>query len=95
VYDYAGHRVIFHGGAVQGYRGSIALVPDRDLGVVILWNSTSSVPSGLMPTILDSAFGLQGDWLDLDEDDVDLLYATRKQSRDYGSDASTARAKPR
>jgi beta-lactamase class C len=98
VYDYAGHRVVFHGGAVQGYRASIALVPERDLGVVILWNSTSGVPSGLMPTILDSAIGLApGDWLDLDEDDVDLLYANRQQSQpgtQPGSEASVSRAKP-
>jgi beta-lactamase class C len=98
VYDYAGHRVVFHGGAVQGYRASIALVPERDLGVVILWNSTSGVPSGLMPTILDSAIGLTpGDWLDLDEDDVDLLYANRQQSQPAtqpGAEASVSRAKP-
>ena len=97
VYDYAGHRVVFHGGAVQGYRGAIALLPERDLGVVVLWNSTSGLPSGLVPTILDSALGLSGDWLDVDEEDVDLLYASKLQSTpaDAGSDASTARAKPR
>ncbi len=95
VYDYAGHRVVYHGGAVQGYRGAIALLPDRDLGIVVLWNSTSGVPSGLMPTILDSALGLRGDWLDLDEDDVELLYASRKEAREFGSDASTSYAKPR
>jgi beta-lactamase class C len=97
VYDYAGHRVVFHGGAVQGYRASIALLPERDLGVVVLWNSTSGVPGGMVPTILDSALGLSGDWLDVDEDDVDLLYASRLQAtpQDAGSDASTSRAKPR
>jgi beta-lactamase class C len=58
VYDYAGHEVVFHGGAVQGYRGVIAMLPDRDLGVAILWNSESALPSGLLPTILDSAIGL-------------------------------------
>ena len=99
VYDYAGHRVVFHGGAVQGYRASIALVPERDLGVVILWNSTSGVPSGLMPTILDSAIGLTpGDWLDLDEDDVELLYAQQRPTQPApaqpGSEASVSRAKP-
>jgi beta-lactamase class C len=96
VYDYAGHQVVFHGGAVQGYRAAIALLPERDIGVVVLWNSTSGVPSGLVPTILDSALGLTGDWLDVDEDDVDLLYASRLQSEpaSAGSDASTARAKP-
>src|SRR5690606_27843940 len=97
VYDYAGHRVVYHGGAVQGYRGSIALVPELDLGVVVLWNSTSRVPSGLMPTILDSALGFSGDWLDVDEADVELLYASRREARenDSGTDASTSRAKPR
>jgi len=97
VYDYAGHRVVYHGGAVQGYRGSIALVPELDLGVVVLWNSTSRVPSGLMPTILDTALGFDGDWLDLDEDDVELLYASRREARESngaGAEASTARARP-
>jgi beta-lactamase class C len=58
VYDYAGHEVVFHGGAVQGYRGVVAMLPDRDLGIAILWNSESALPSGLLPTILDSAIGL-------------------------------------
>ena len=58
VYDYAGHELVFHGGAVQGYRGVIAMLPDRDLGVAILWNSESALPSGLLPTIIDRALGL-------------------------------------
>lgn len=67
VYDYAGHRVVFHGGAVQGYRGLMAMLPERDLGVVVLWNSESSLPSGLLPTILDRAIGLPPQqWLDPD-----------------------------
>ena len=67
VYRYAGHSVFFHGGAVQGYRAAMALLPDRDLGVAILWNSESSLPSGLLPTILDSAIGLpRVAWLKLD-----------------------------
>ncbi len=74
VYDYSGHRVVFHGGAVQGYRGLMAMIPERDLGVVLLWNSESSVPSGLLPTILDSAIGLPAQrWLDVDFDAVDEL----------------------
>jgi hypothetical protein len=51
-----------------------------------------------MPTILDTALGFDGDWLDLDEDDVELLYASRREARENnraGADASTARAKPR
>ncbi len=58
VMSYAGHPLYFHGGAVQGYRGAMAVLPDRDLGLVVLWNSESSLPSGLMPTILDRALEL-------------------------------------
>ena len=75
VYDYAGHRLIFHGGAVQGYRGVVAMLPDRDLGIAMLWNSESSLPSALLPTMLDRAIGLTGErWLD-DEFDDPTLYA--------------------
>ena len=67
VYDYVGHRLVFHGGAVQGYRGAMALLPERDIGVVVLWNSTSSAPSGLLPTILDRAIGVTPQrWLDIE-----------------------------
>ena len=64
VYEYAGQRLVYHAGAVQGYRGMIALLPQRDLGVAILWNGESSLPTGLLPTILDRAIGLsQHQWL--------------------------------
>jgi len=97
VYDYAGHRVVFHGGAVQGYRGAVALLPERDLGIAILWNSESSLPSGLMPTILDSAIGLPYQaWLDLDlpdqSDQPETMYAGQMPAS--GIDASTSTAAP-
>jgi len=67
VYDYAGRRLLYHGGAVQGYRSAMAILPERELGVVILWNSTSAAPSGLLPTILDRALGLpEHPWLDIE-----------------------------
>lgn len=64
IYDYAGHTLVFHAGAVQGYRALAAFLPDRDIGVVILWNSESAMPTGLLPTALDKALGLPArDWL--------------------------------
>lgn len=68
IFTYAGHTLVFHGGAVQGYRSEIAFLPDRDIGAVLLWNSESAVPSGLMPMILDRALGLpERDWVELDQ----------------------------
>jgi beta-lactamase class C len=67
VYDYQGHRMVFHGGAVQGFRGMLALLPEHDLGVVLLWNNESAVPSGLLPDFLDRYLGLPAaDWVGFD-----------------------------
>ncbi|TXH73209.1 MAG: class A beta-lactamase-related serine hydrolase [Lysobacteraceae bacterium] len=78
IFDYAGHRLVYHGGAVQGYRGVIALMPERDLGVVVLWNSTSSAPSGLLPAILDRAIGIHPQpWIESESDPEEGLYAQR------------------
>ena len=64
VYDYSGHTLVFHGGAVQGYRGLIAFLPEEGVGMVVLWNSESSAPSGLLPSLMDRALGLPArNWL--------------------------------
>jgi beta-lactamase class C len=97
VYDYAGHRLVFHGGAVQGYRGLMAMLPERDVGVVVLWNSNSSLPSGLLPTILDRAIGLPAQqWLDVDID-VEALYASDEATTPAsgGPQSGQAAAQPR
>ena len=66
VFDYDGEPLVYHAGAVQGYRGMIGLLPRRDVGIVVLWNSESALPSGLMPTFLDTVLGKpDGKWVDL------------------------------
>ena len=70
VFDYAGHTLLFHGGAVQGYRGLIGILPDRQLGIVVLWNAESAAPSGLLPSLMDRALGLPNeDWVGVEDDD--------------------------
>ena len=67
VYDYSGHILVYHAGAVQGYRSMIAFLPEYGFGMAILWNCESGVPAGLLPTALDRYLGLpQRDWLELD-----------------------------
>lgn len=97
VFDYAGQPVVFHAGAVQGYRGLVALLPERDLGVAIVWNSDSSLPSGLLPTILDRAIGLPGQpWVDTPAD-YDLLMAdspATPPTEENGTSSQRAKASP-
>ncbi|KAF1711297.1 serine hydrolase [Pseudoxanthomonas kalamensis DSM 18571] len=92
VFEYAGHPVVFHAGAVEGYRSLIALVPERDLGVALMWNGSSSLPSGLLPTILDRAFGLQGGpWLDVLPTDQLLLAGEDKDENDADAESASPR----
>lgn len=94
VYNYAGRELVFHGGAVQGYRGVIAMMPERDLGIAILWNSDSALPSGLLPTILDRAVGLPAvTWLKLDPRTPDTMYA-EDALPNAGVDSSNSNAAP-
>lgn len=66
VFDYSGHPLVFHAGAVQGYRAMVGLLPDKDIGIAILWCNESAVPAGLMPRMLDEVLGLpKRDWMDL------------------------------
>jgi beta-lactamase class C len=68
VFDYSGHQLVFHAGAVQGYRALVGVIPEQGFGVAILWNSNSGVPAGLFPRILDRQLQLEGpDWLDTDK----------------------------
>jgi beta-lactamase class C len=67
VFDYSGQTLIFHAGAVKGYRSIIAFFPKSRFGTVLLWNCESSLPMGLLPMLLDRYLGLpEVDWAGLD-----------------------------
>jgi beta-lactamase class C len=67
VYEYGGETLIFHAGAVAGYRTMIGFFPKYHAGVVTLWNSTGPVPSGLMPMVFDDLLNLPHvDWAEIE-----------------------------
>lgn len=100
VYDYSGHQMIYHAGAVQGYRGMIALLPGSDLGIAVMWNGESSLPAGLLPTMIDRAVGIPSEltaWVDVDMDQMTTAMYADRQEQDAapGSTATSATAAPR
>ncbi|WP_345777418.1 serine hydrolase [Dokdonella sp.] len=69
IYDYAGETLIFHAGAVQGYRALIAFLPRHRFGIVMLWNCESATPSGLMPMLMDRYLGLPDEnWAGIEDE---------------------------
>jgi len=67
IYDYAGRTVVGHRGGVTGYRSLIMFDPERQSGVVALWNSSAGQPAGLEFEVMDMVYGLEPrDWMELD-----------------------------
>ncbi len=74
VYDYAGHKLIGHRGAVRGYRAMILFDPVLDTGIVAMWNSTSSKPVGLQFELMDMAYGFERTkWMQLTSDESEPI----------------------
>jgi len=54
LFDYAGTKLVFHSGGVRGYVSQIAFLPEHDLGIVVLLNS--SIENIFVSTFLDIYF---------------------------------------
>ena len=70
IYDYAGHTLVNHSGGVEGYGAQIAMLPEQDIGIVILSNTRAKRVWRILPTFLDIELGLpEMDWLELAEEE--------------------------
>lgn len=79
IFTYGGETLVFHAGAVEGYRTMIGFFPKYHAGVVTMWNSAGPVPSGLMPMVLDSLLGLNHvDWAGVESNAPAAAPAKRK-----------------
>jgi CubicO group peptidase (beta-lactamase class C family) len=64
LHDYRGRKVVEHGGAIDGMRAQVAMLPEEKLGLVILTNMHGTIlPLALMYRIFDAYLGApQRDW---------------------------------
>jgi beta-lactamase class C len=42
-------RVLHHGGGVRGYRSEMALVPEENIGMVLMINAESNIMNEVVP----------------------------------------------
>ncbi|MCB1665272.1 MAG: beta-lactamase family protein [Pseudomonadales bacterium] len=54
IFDYAGVRVIHHGGGVRGFRSELVLVPSLDIAMVVLFNGETPLANDVVPHFLDT-----------------------------------------
>lgn len=64
IQDYHSLEIIEHGGAIDGFRANITMVPERKLGIVVLSNlNQENMPEALRWSIMDLALGFEPrDW---------------------------------
>ncbi len=60
IYDYAGHKLVYHGGWIQGYRAEVGFMPDQKIGIAVLMNFESLVAIEFLPTFFDLYLNLSG-----------------------------------
>lgn len=85
VQDYAGHKLVWHAGDIDGMASAMALVPDAHLGVAVLSNmSQNDARFGIVQRVLQSYLGLAT------ADVNDTLLAMTERARKAGE---TARAR--
>ena len=84
--DYHGHKIVGHGGGVLGFVSLVTLVPDENLGVVILTNAEQGGASGsILYHLLDHYLVLKpADWIAAfkgadEQDEKDAAEAMKKQ----------------
>jgi CubicO group peptidase (beta-lactamase class C family) len=65
VRDWRGHKIVWHDGAVDGFRAAVVLIPERNTGFAIMINSEDGVATtSLMYELLDHYLDFPArDWL--------------------------------
>lgn len=61
--DYAGKKLVSHGGGYDGMYSHQILIPEEEFGVIVLTNSMTSLPDSVANRAVDVALGLpERDW---------------------------------
>ena len=59
IQDYRGHHMVSHGGAIDGFRAQVTLLPHEQYGIIILGNlGGNNMPESLRAAIADELLGL-------------------------------------
>ncbi|MFD2513823.1 serine hydrolase [Pontibacter locisalis] len=84
VSDYEGRKLVYHGGGHEGMNSRTVLVPEENLGIVILTNSMSSIMTPVANYTIDQFLGIQKgrDWSQFN---LDAIAKAKKEQEETAS----------
>ncbi|WP_299826246.1 serine hydrolase [uncultured Pontibacter sp.] len=96
VSDYEGRKLVYHGGGHEGMNSRTVLVPEENLGVVILTNSMSGIMSPLANYTLDQFLGIQNgrDWSKFNLDAIAAAKEAQEKTGDKKKNEKKKKSKP-
>ncbi|TVQ44516.1 MAG: serine hydrolase [Saprospirales bacterium] len=63
VSDYEGYRILSHGGATDGFNTSVYMLPEENLGIIVMSNTFNLFREAVVFTLIDAIIGNEGkDW---------------------------------
>ena len=100
VMDYRGYRLLQHSGKIDGMRAAFAVIPGRQLGVVILTNTSGpagvpDLPEALVYSVLDRLLGAPNvDWSRKFLDDRTSVLKHRREAETRAAGQRVANTAP-
>lgn len=92
---YRGHRRVQHGGGIDGFRTSVMLFPDDDLGLVSFTNGQSGISGLVNQHAVDRILGLEPiDWIGEEKKKRDKRLQTEEQSEERKKATRVAGTRP-
>jgi CubicO group peptidase (beta-lactamase class C family) len=84
IQHYRGHNLVHHGGNIDGFSAMVTLMPQDDIGVVVLSNlNGSQLPMILCFNVFDRLLGLDEiDWSQRIKEEVDKLKEAMEKSKE-------------
>lgn len=93
--DYKGKRVLTHGGATDGFNTSMYLMPELDLGIIVVGNSFNSLGNAVAYQVMDTYLGhTDVDWNERYLQGYKKSYARAAEAREKIHQAQVANTKP-
>ena len=93
--DYKGKRVLNHGGATDGFNTAMYLLPDLNLGIIVVGNNFNSMGNAVAYQVIDAYLGENTvDWNDRYLQDYKKSYERAAEARDKIDQSRVTKTKP-